>query len=110
NRRVKQFYACTNKNQAVRQMTQLEQRESALGRIKARALKKASLLKTTPTPDPQGHKRKLKKKTLDIPFAEFEALPYTTPEEHHHIANSRKFPHHLSSWLNERRGDPATQV
>ncbi|KAJ7742183.1 hypothetical protein DFH07DRAFT_964704 [Mycena maculata] len=35
-RRVKRFYARTNKNRAVRQMTQLERRESALRRIHTR--------------------------------------------------------------------------
>ncbi|KAJ7097121.1 hypothetical protein B0H15DRAFT_920861 [Mycena belliarum] len=110
-RRVKRFYARTNKNQAVRQITQLERRESALTQIKARADKNAALVtkKTTPTPVPQGHKQKLKKKTLGIPFVESEALPYTTPEEHHHISVSRNFSYHLSSWLNEHLGDPATQ-
>ncbi|KAJ7117673.1 hypothetical protein C8R44DRAFT_578842, partial [Mycena epipterygia] len=86
-RRVKRFYARTNKNNAVRQMTQLECRESSLRRMKARARNRASLA---------------------VPFAEAEALPYTAPEEHHHMSSSRNLSYHIPSWLNEHRGDPAT--
>ncbi|KAJ6559288.1 hypothetical protein B0H10DRAFT_2240500 [Mycena sp. CBHHK59/15] len=108
-RRVKRFYARTNKNRAVRQMTQLERRESSLLRIRARAAFNARRFgKTTPTPDAQGHKRKLRKQKLYVPFAESEALPYTAPEEHHHISTSRNFSHHVASWLNEQGDDPAT--
>ncbi|KAJ7118375.1 hypothetical protein C8R44DRAFT_554907, partial [Mycena epipterygia] len=108
-RRVKRFYARTNKNNAVRQMTQLERRESSLRRMKARAVKAANLLlKTTPTPDAQGHKRKRNRASLAVPFAEAEALPYTAPEEHHHMSSSRNLSYHVPSWLNEHRGDPAT--
>ncbi|KAJ7616889.1 hypothetical protein B0H17DRAFT_852803, partial [Mycena rosella] len=111
-RRVKRFYARTNKNRAVRQMTQLERRETYLMRTSGRARAKASKAgKTVATPNPQGHKRKLKNKSKAyIPFAESEALPYTTPDQHHHISPSRNFTFHLSSWLGEHRGDPAIQV
>lgn len=110
-RRVKRFYARTNKNRAVRQITLLERRETALLRMAARARSKASHLgKTTATPVPQGHKRKLKKAQTYVPFAESEALPYTTPEQHHHISPSRNTSLHLSSWLHENRDDPATKV
>ncbi|KAJ6608894.1 hypothetical protein B0H10DRAFT_2301109, partial [Mycena sp. CBHHK59/15] len=110
-RRVKRFYARTNKNRAVRQMTQLERRESSLMRIAIRARMNTRLFgKTIATPDHQGHKRKLKKRKVFVPFAESEALPYTTPDRHHHISTSRNFSLHLSSWLRENQGDPATKV
>jgi hypothetical protein len=71
---------------------------------------------TSATPDFQGHARKLKLKKKAkapesaVPFAESEALPYTTPEQHHHISESRNFSLHLTSWLGEHNGDPATDV
>ncbi|KAF7349533.1 hypothetical protein MSAN_01743700 [Mycena sanguinolenta] len=36
-----------------------------------------------------------------------EALPYTTPDQHHHISPSRNFSLHLTSWLRSNHGDPA---
>ncbi|KAJ7149300.1 hypothetical protein C8R43DRAFT_1128654 [Mycena crocata] len=108
-RRVKRFYARTNKNRAVRQISVLERRETSLLRIAARAKLNARLFgKTTATPDPQGHKKKLKNKTY-IPFAESEALPYTTPEQHHHISGSHNYSLPLSSWIFENRFDPAVK-
>ncbi|KAJ7777634.1 hypothetical protein DFH07DRAFT_976756 [Mycena maculata] len=108
-RRVKRFYARTNKNLAVRQMTLLERRETSLLRMARRARISAQRLGgTTPTPVPQGHKQKLKKASTYVPFSESEALPYTTPEQHHHISPSRNTSLHLSSWLSTNRDDPAT--
>ncbi|KAJ7687114.1 hypothetical protein B0H17DRAFT_1203783 [Mycena rosella] len=104
-RRVKRFYARTNKNRAVRQMTQLERRETYLLRMANRVHKKT---RGRSTAEHQGHMRKLKASKTYIPFAESEALPYTTPDQHHHISPSHNFSLHLSSWLGEHQGDPAT--
>ncbi|KAJ7144085.1 hypothetical protein C8R44DRAFT_602076, partial [Mycena epipterygia] len=83
-RRVKWFYACTNKNNAVRQMTRLEHRDQALLRIK-RGLRPA------------------------LNFEESEALPYTSPEIHHYISPSRNHHFHLTTWLAENAEDPAVK-
>ncbi|KAJ7218251.1 hypothetical protein B0H12DRAFT_1001581, partial [Mycena haematopus] len=80
-RRVKGFYARTNKNKAVRQMTQLERRNTTLLRIASHAHSKA--------------KRRS------------ESLPYTAPEQHYHISPSRNFSFHLTAWLRSNQGDPA---
>ena len=40
-----------------------------------------------------------------IPFTLSEALPYTPPEYHHHISQSRNFPVHIQTFLNLTRGD-----
>lgn len=109
---MKRFYARTNKNRAVRQMTLLERRETALMQIAARAQKnaRAVLGKTTATPVAQGHKRKLQKNKMYVPFHEDEALPYTAPDQHHHISQSHNFSFHISSWLGQNLDDPATSV
>ncbi|KAJ7728798.1 hypothetical protein DFH07DRAFT_757144, partial [Mycena maculata] len=110
-RRVKRFYARTNKNRAVCQMTLLEWRETALMRIAARAKKTACVVvaPTTSTPVPQDHKHKLAKSKTYLPFNEDEALPYTTPQQHHHISQSYNFLFHVSSWLGQNRDDPAIE-
>ncbi|KAJ7247385.1 hypothetical protein B0H12DRAFT_1211224 [Mycena haematopus] len=95
-RRVKGFYARTNKNKAVRQMTQLERRNTTLLRIASRAHSKAKHRFVA-----QGHKKAL------ISFAESESLPYTAPEQHYHISPSRNFSFHLTAWLRSNHGDPA---
>ncbi|KAJ7331379.1 hypothetical protein DFH08DRAFT_708356, partial [Mycena albidolilacea] len=108
-RRVKRYYARTNKNHAVRQITQLERRETALLRIASRARSSAQrkVNPTTATPVPQNHKRNLRNRETYISFAESESLPYTTSDEHHHISPSRNFPLHLTAWLAKNRDDPA---
>jgi hypothetical protein len=105
---VKRFYARTNKNRAVRQMTQLERRETALMRIAARA--QINTRRKAVKPTAQKHQRKLQKPETYVSFAEFESLPYTAPDEHHHISPSLNFPLYLSSWLKNHHGDPATAV
>ncbi|KAF8955631.1 hypothetical protein BDZ97DRAFT_1673366, partial [Flammula alnicola] len=89
-RRVKRFYARTNKNNAVRQMTRLERREQALRRM---IRKPAAKKKVSPRLD----------------FAESEALPFTAPEYHHHISHSRNFPMNITSFLASNQGDPAVE-
>ncbi|KAK7037071.1 hypothetical protein R3P38DRAFT_3480997 [Favolaschia claudopus] len=109
-RRVKAYYARTNKNQAVRQISKLERRETALLRMAARARSKAQHLGgTKPTPVAQGYAKRLKKAQTYLSFAESEALPYTTPSQHHHISRSRNTSFHLSSWLAKNKDDPATK-
>ncbi|KAF8146367.1 hypothetical protein K438DRAFT_1475340, partial [Mycena galopus ATCC 62051] len=110
-RRVKRFYARTNKNTAVRQMTVLERREQALTRI-ARTLGKI-LPRPPPTTPVDPHKkrqRQQKKLKLFVDFADSESLPYTAPEQHHHISHSRNFYLSIPHFLSENLGDPAIHV
>ncbi|KAJ7611459.1 hypothetical protein B0H17DRAFT_844044, partial [Mycena rosella] len=123
-RRVKRFYARTNKNTAVRQMTVLERREQALFRIARKVGKMdAKAAAATPTATESGivppkkskkgikHPDTLKKKKrLYVDFAEAESLPYTAPEQHHHISHSRNFPCSIPQFLSKNQGDPAVKV
>jgi len=114
-RRVKRFYARTNKNNAIRQMTRLERREHALSRL-------IHINKTRYDTETIGHKKRkviqLSPKKAEsvkshptIPFTQSEALPYTPPEYHHHISPSRNFPVHIHTFLNSTRvDDPAIMV
>ncbi|KAJ7649427.1 hypothetical protein DFH06DRAFT_1282942 [Mycena polygramma] len=107
-RRVKRFYARTNKNKAVRQMTQLERRETTAVRIAIRGQVNAQrhvAKKSSKT----GASTPKKKAQPYVSFAESESLPYTTPKDHHHISPSTNLSFHLSSWLNTNRDDPAVK-
>lgn len=102
-RQVKRFYARTNKNAAVGQITRLERRERAMTRIKRRK-EKAVIPQETHTG------RKNKKIRAHIDFLESESLPYTAPELHHHISKSRNFPMNIMGFLSDNQGDPAIVV
>ncbi|KAJ7697053.1 hypothetical protein B0H17DRAFT_1197774 [Mycena rosella] len=124
-RRVKRYYARTNKNDAVGQMTQLERRESALLKIsreklEAERIPPISTLENPvvvpaaeqPVPPTTGkRKRKLrtapKKVQPTLDFAESESLPYTAPDAHFHISQSRNFHCNIPTWLSQNEGDPA---
>ena len=130
--RVKKFYARTNKNDAVRQMTRLERREDALRRIHQK--KAAAGSKGMPVKDPNLEevlgqpqivsgsirvtqvRRKKARKSVKmtvkpyLTFTESEALPYTPPALHHHISDSRNFPANITSFLASFQGDPAISV
>ncbi|KAF9472386.1 hypothetical protein BDN70DRAFT_900592 [Pholiota conissans] len=94
-RRVKRFYARTNKNGAVRQMTRLERRENILVRSKRRHEKSKSCKNKANSYHALG-------------FADSEALPYTPPEFHHHVSTSRNFPVHIETFLaSTSKTDPA---
>lgn len=84
---MKRFYARTNKNRAVRQMTRLERREAFLRSYRRKTAAK-------------GH----------LGFDESEVLPYTPPDVHHHISKSHNFHFNLTSFLSENKNDPAVEV
>lgn len=115
---MKAYYARTNKNDAVGQITHLERREAALLKI-SREQKEAEKSAANIPPVaaiPEKRKRttaggKPAKKILpSLDFAESESLPYTPPEFHYHISQSRNFHFNLTLWLSENLGDPALKV
>ncbi|KAJ7227496.1 hypothetical protein GGX14DRAFT_630186 [Mycena pura] len=96
-RRAKRFYARTSKNRATKQITALERRERGLTDMFGNPYQRAALamLKRKATPIRQRKPLKLEK------------LPYTDPEQHHHISVSKNNSILLGSWLPEHRDDPA---
>ncbi|KAJ6523908.1 hypothetical protein DFH09DRAFT_1329772 [Mycena vulgaris] len=120
-RRVKRYYARTNKNDAVGQITKLEHREAALLKLSRQQKDTANVppIEAIPEEDaaaaPQK-KRKRKaaskpvKRTLPtLNFAESESLPYTPPEFHYHMSCSRNHHFNLTLWLSENHGDPVVK-
>ena len=74
-------------------MTRLERREYALQKlIKMKG-------KTTPS-----------KLRTNLSFEDSEALPYTPPDEHHHISKSRNYHMNIMAYLASNHGDPALAV
>ncbi|KAF8155662.1 hypothetical protein B0H34DRAFT_859991 [Crassisporium funariophilum] len=110
--RVKHFYARTNKNNAVRQMTHLERRKFALRCLVCKQAREEA--RRDPSKFTSKQKKAMPtatKKTITpcVDFAESEALPFTPPELHHHILHSRNFPFNISSFLSSNVGDPAIE-
>lgn len=104
-RRVKKFYARTNKNTAVRQMTCLERREQALRQAHRKKSKQAH---RAGIPGTLATKRPKKNRVLDR--LETETLPNTPPEVHHHISSSRNNYANIMGFLAENDGDLAVQA
>ena len=45
-----------------------------------------------------------------VDFLQSESLPYTAPDHHHHILDSRNFPLNIIEFLDSNQGDPAVVV
>ncbi|KJA20606.1 hypothetical protein HYPSUDRAFT_141916, partial [Hypholoma sublateritium FD-334 SS-4] len=94
-RRVKKYYARTNKNCATRQITRLERREHVLLNWTQSKIGQEKSIKVSPT----------------MNFKQSESLPYTPPEYHHHISTSRNFPVHIQNLLDSTTDDdPAIKL
>lgn len=98
-RRVKRYFARTNKNNWCRQLTQRERRERLLNHIKKNndAVKSAAMTPTTakgPKPQDNGD----------------EPLPFTSPKDHYHMSESRADHIDIPTWLASKQGIPAYDV
>lgn len=99
-------------------MTRLERRDQALLRIlrkqrSAAVIPPIDALPEAPEPKKKGKDKKKRKTRALRPaldFEESEALPYTSPDIHHHISPSRNHHFHLTTWLAENAEDPAVKV
>ncbi|KAI0069490.1 hypothetical protein K474DRAFT_1610373, partial [Panus rudis PR-1116 ss-1] len=94
-RRVKRFYARTNKIRTARQIARLSERD--------RALRKDS-------PDHRRQRGKYSKAQLDVRVSMHQRaheIPSITPDMHHWISHSRHSPVNLRYWLRDNNSDPA---
>lgn len=89
---VKLFYRRTNKINPVRQISRHERRSNRLRR--------ACEARSTPH----------KKHAHHVQFSDNDPLPYSSIEQHHHISDSKNFPHQLLSFVNDPPNDPAKKV
>ena len=92
-RRVKRLYGRTNKNNAIKQMTKHERRETVLLRVRRAA--SSQQLKTHPH---------------HVTFSDQDPLPYSDAAMHHHISDSKKYGRDVFSFRKLFPNDPATKV
>jgi len=113
-KRVKRFYARTNKTKTfVTQIAKHLRRERILRkifqRVKHQAAEKnplssnvaANSSSSLPSHQPQAP---------SIPFEQSDPLPLTPPELHHHISNTQQFYENIPWWLDLHDGDVALIV
>jgi len=92
-------------------MTRLERREQALLRLFRKNAREEAKRNPGKFTSQHGGKSTMKKTiTPRLDFMESEALPFTAPEQHHHISHSRNFPINITSFLASNQDDPATEV
>lgn len=127
-RRVKRFFAHTNKNRFTWQITKQERRQHIL----RNASNRFQYLKTH-IEEPCHHEIAIPMLTTNsklnsyssstrtqlhkspslfptVPFEMEEIVPLSSPKEHHFISETRKFPLTLIPWLSENADDPALKV
>ncbi len=88
-RRVKKFYAQTNKRNAAPQIAKMQRREAI---IHAMASK-----------DPVRTDRGGQEPDVDV-------TPVMQPDAHHYIADSQRSPSDLLAWVHEKKGHPGVKV
>jgi len=91
-RLVKRFYQRTNKKDAIKQITRHERRHVRLRRAREAA--------AAPRRRHAHH----------IAFSQNDPLPHSDVDLHHHMSDSKNFPHHLLSFAQLPPHDPAKKV
>ena len=115
-RRVKHFYARTNKTKTyVTQISKHQRRSYILCRIFNRVNKAQE---SNPQhgsqhhdgpPDSEAGNWPCRDQHPSVPFEKSDSLPLTHPEVHHHISNTQEFHENIFRWL-DNNGDLATIV
>jgi hypothetical protein len=91
-RLVKRFYQRTNKKCAIRQITRHERRHVRLRRAREAA--------ASPRRQHAHH----------VTFLQNDPLTHSEVDLHHHMSDSKNFPHHLMSFVQQQPHDPAKKV
>jgi hypothetical protein len=47
---------------------------------------------------------------VSLEFTDNEILPFTSPKDHHHIADSQRYYDNLTQWLSKKQNDRALKV
>jgi hypothetical protein len=98
----------TNKNNYVKQIAQQEARERFMRRLFARIVKERPEIANADIK--RSVRQEASSKIPNCPADTDEVLPYTNPEDHHHIAQSERDVIDLGSWLDKHQSDPACKV
>ena len=87
---VKRLYGRTNKKNAVKQIAKNERRNARLSHAHEAAA----------APHQSHH----------VQFSDHDPLPPTSFHQHHHMSDSKNFPHHLMSFISQPPNDPAKKM
>jgi hypothetical protein len=112
-RRVKRFYSRTNKFNFTSQIAKHQHRERILRNIRLRSKQVAADADTQTSSDiitkdaPQE-----KARTAAVSFEDSDPLPYTSPNVHYHISESKRHHEDITNWLgqNANLNDPTVKV
>lgn len=97
-RRVKRFYARTNKNKFARQCARIERRQRILRQMNKSAQKGKQ------KEDGSTHPK------VALAVNQSDPLPFTSPRAHHHISESTRYFETIPKFLGNLQDDPAIQV
>ena len=102
-RRLKAYYARTNKNKFTQQCARHEQRERILRTIHAKK-EDHKVQEQTELDHDNGTK------DTRLSFEQADPLPQTSPQDHIHISQSKRHRIDLRRFVNERHNDPGFHV
>lgn len=108
-RRVKRFYARTNKRKTFgRQIAKQQRRERLLKQIREQWKEKEKLQTKATQPDSET----LHSPAPNVSFENSDPLPKMLPEVHHHISNTTRLKENIFRWVDfhEQNGDDAVKV
>ncbi|KAI0363060.1 hypothetical protein BV20DRAFT_959073 [Pilatotrama ljubarskyi] len=105
-RHVKRFYARTNKNEYAYQIALHTHRAAKLRVIKERVDVAASTASPDDSAQTDGFPNAVRSPQDD---SGTEPLPYSSPLDHHHIADSQRDHEDLIAWTRSHQGDPALE-
>uniref|UniRef100_A0A8H8CGN3 Uncharacterized protein n=1 Tax=Psilocybe cubensis TaxID=181762 RepID=A0A8H8CGN3_PSICU len=107
-RRVKRFYAKTNKGRTFeRQITRHQCRERLLRTISEREKRSKKTSTDILQQAPSNYSTSNVSNAPHVPFIESDALPPTLPQLHHHISADKRLKDNVHRWLYTNEGDPA---
>jgi hypothetical protein len=110
-RRVKRFYPRTNKSASfTQQISKHQRREQILRKIRDRVLAHERDDKDMATSASKSQRSAKRLEDIVVPFAASEPLPPASPEKHHQISTSRRYPINFMQWTDEHWDDPAIRV
>jgi hypothetical protein len=89
-RRVKKFYAKTNKNNATSQIAKHQRREAII----------RALASKDPSKQPRSHGQPSGNDTTS----------FMSPKDHHHIADSQREHCDILGWVSENKNNPSIKV
>ncbi|KAH9487419.1 hypothetical protein JR316_0001494 [Psilocybe cubensis] len=110
-RRVKRFYAKTNKGRTFEwQITRHQRRERLLHAISEREKRSKRNLKDRSQQQSSNDFECNTYNAPHVPFIESDTLPPTLPQLHHHISANKRLKDNIHRWLYTNENDPALKT